>query len=374
MLPLLPYDVYVAAQLFLDTGHSEAEVLARIELSSETWSELAPAYLDLLHDNPRYVARLATLWPEHTAEQLDTALVGPRWRFEEDGHSLGKRLLGIRRVVHQKPHFGPFADVPWRAQWICDDPVATLLHYSHDGEHVYCAGSPLRDRRGHALALDAERFRHLGGRWYGDGQRALGQTKFKERRVWWQLEGVDLASFVALNDVYARDAEQAWYIAEKRIRIRTRSPERFAVVPWVRMNWRTGRVSENTQTSRLARDAERVYSYGARIAGAAPDTFRALGQDYATDGRHVWTQEGKRRLEGADAASFHVASPADPLLLRNRGAAATDRERAYDRFPGGVQPIAAEDAFDDWTAFFSARPDRSDWWWGKLASTRSRND
>ena len=59
------------------------------------------------------------------------------------------------------------------------------------------------------------------------------------------------------------------------------------------MNWRTGASSLEVDASLTARDAEHVYAFGARVRHADPVRFRALGADYWTDDRRVWTGAGE---------------------------------------------------------------------------------
>lgn len=361
----LPYDLYAATELFLSTGRSEAEVLPRIGLTADRWHALAPAYFALLHGDDHFY-QVQALWPEHDAIRLLDALIGPRWRFPEGAVSPSRAARAIRCTVLAAPHVGPFADAPWTAVHILNDPVATLRYYSHDGERVFFKGEPLRDRAGASLTLDAASFRHLGGRWYTDGSRFLGQGELRgsrDRWYWWTLEGADPESFRALNLRYAKDAAQAWYVTGKTIR--TRSPAAFEIVPRLGFNWRTGEAKTNLDDSLVARDAERVYSYGVALRGADPARFRSLGQDYWTDDQRVWTDDGKTPVEGADAASFLVPRPSDPLVDR-QGGDATDRDRPYDR----GRPVPSLAAYESWSAFFLARDDRAEWWGGRVPGER----
>ena len=229
-MDVLSYNLYVAADLFLNTGRSEADVLLRLGLTPARWKALSSAYFDLLHGG-RHLSKVQALWPEHDPARLLAALVGPRWVTPPGETTPSATVRGIRGAVHAAPHLGPFADAPWRTVHIADDPVAWLRFYSHDGERVYVWGTPLADRTGAALDLDAPAFRHLGGRWFTDGRRIIGQGEVGShpRRYWWTVEDADPGSFRALNLRYAKDAERAWYITGKAIR--TLSPGAFAVVP-----------------------------------------------------------------------------------------------------------------------------------------------
>ena len=96
--------------------------------------------------------------------------------------------------------------------------------------------------------------------------------------------------------------------------------------------------------SYVARDNERIYSYGVVVRGADPTQFCALGRGYWTDDRGVWVDDGKVPVVGADAASFLVPGPNDPRIDRDDAGDGTDRNRPYRC--GRPVPLAA--AFDHW--------------------------
>jgi hypothetical protein len=362
----LAYDLYVAAELFLYTGRAEQEVLECLGLSPEEWRRIDSCYLQLLHGD-HYLPRLAAIWPELDASSLYTALIGPRWRYPDPQPSVSDAVAGIRNAVLRKPHIGPFTDQPWAAVHLMDDPVARLRYYSRDTDRVFFWGKPLADKKGELLTLDAAHFRHLGGRWYTDGEKVLGQGELrgpKIRRYWWTLAGAERDSFEALSLRYARDRAHAWYITGKEIH--TRSPAAFEVVPRLRLNWATKLGEPLVADSYVARDGERVYSYGARVHLADPAAFRALGGGYWTDGRYVWFDDGKVLVADADASSFTVPGPTDAPVAGNQGSAATDRERPYEL----GKPVPQDEVFENWRAFFSIHPDRQEWWWWRLAASR----
>ncbi len=356
----IPFDLYVAADLFLRTGRDEGEVLVRLGIEPARWAALSKAYF-LLPLGDAHVGAVAALWPHLSREALAVALTGPRWRFPAPGTSLPEVARGIRAVTLPMPRVGPFADVDWPVTYLCDHVVAQLLYYSRDDRHVYFAGRRLIDREGAPIDIDAVAFRHLGGRWFTDGQRTYGQGERRRAGTpyWWTLEGADPASFQVLNHRYARDAVQAWYVTGKRIR--TRGAPAFAIVPELRVNWRTGASTLEPDASLVARDAEHVYAFGARVPHADPARFRALGADYWTDDRRVWTESGKRAVASAEAASFHVVSPGDPPVAPGFGDA-TDRMMPYRH----GEPISPRRAHRAWAAFFGARADRDAWWWVRL--------
>ena len=364
----LPYDLYVAAHLYLSSGRREDEVLGRLGLSPTAWRRLDDMYLSLLHDgDPSRLRPLHEEWPHLSSEHLVAALVGPRWHFHDGLPATDDALFGIREKVLAQPRIGPFAEVDWIAVRIVDDPVAWLRYYSRDDEKVFFRGQPLADRGGAPHALDAATFRHVGGRWYTDGRLVLGQGELRGPRYqlyWWVLEGADAGSFQALNLRYAKDAHRAWYITGKTIR--TKSPAAFEIVPDLQLNWVTGSAKPVVAESLLARDAEHVYSYGARVRLADPARFRALGLDYFSDGIRVWREDGKILVEDADGASFLVPSPSDPPIEGTGGRTATDRTRPWER----GEPRKPEAQFEFWRAYFVAHPELKEYWWWRLAAQR----
>lgn len=365
-MPLLPYDVFAAAEFFLQTGRSEAEVLARLGLSPDQWRTLARAYFDQLHDSD-YVGRLKAAYPDIPQAELVAGLAGPRWQPPAEAAPLYRWARAVRAAVLAAPHIGPFADAPWSATFVLSDPVGWLRYFSHDGETLFHCGTRVADRAGVPVKLDVRAFRHLGGRWYTDGMRILGEGQLggvRPRSYFWTLDNADLATFRALNLRYARDDARAWYITGKEIR--TKSPLRFEAVPWVRLNYRDLTCDLSSDESHFARDAEHVYFYGARLKGARPASFRDLGHNYATDGATVWFLERKKAIDGADAASFIVPGPGEPYVQARRGGAAvTDRFRSY----GNGEPVDPAQAFEPWRPFFEFRSDLADWWWHQHRDT-----
>ena len=362
LAPLLPYDVYAAAEFFLQTGRSEQQVVARLGMSALDWRKLAAAYFDQLH-NSDYLWKIEQLHPEVSRDALITGLAGPRWQPPADGTSVATWTRSVRSAVHTAPHIGPFADVPWTATFIMFDPVAWLRYYSHDGAHVYYCGQRVADKAGVPIEVDCATFHHLGGRWYSDGSRIFGQGELGGTRHYFRtLEGADPATFTVLNLRYAKDSRRAWYITGKEIR--TKSAHTFEVLPWMRLNYRDVKREFFTDTSRLARDAEAVYFYGTRLKGAKPATFRDLGHEYATDGTTVWFLGTKKVVAGADAASFIVPGPGEPYVQGGSGSAAvSDRFRCYDV----GKPADPRDNVERWRPFFEFRSDLIGWWWHEHA-------
>lgn len=372
-VPVIPYDTFEAANLFLATGRSLQEVLPRIGLTEQEWAPLREAYrwFPYTYDDR---ARRAYF------DGLDDAAIcrlvlPPRWRLPDgaapDGAPAELRATWhVREAVRRKPHIGPFADCGWPLTCVATHPEATLCCYTHDGAHVYFNGERLADKQGNPLDVDAGSFKAFGGRWLHDRHRVYGQGEYGAQRktYWYEVEGADIATFEALNLRYARDRERAYYITGKTIR--TKSPAAFEIVPQVSLNYRDHSCDFRRDGSILARDRESVYFYGARLKGARPATFRELGHDYATDGTDVWYLDEKRIIDGADAATFTVHGPGDPpLRLRGNGPCATDRHRPYLR----AEPCDPAASVEAWRPFFESRPELDDWWWHRLTREAPRS-
>ncbi len=367
-IPVIPYDTFEAANLFLATGRSPREVLARIGLEAAEWERLRKAYrwfpYALGEDDRRAYF-----------DGLDDAAIyrlvlPPRWRAPDDAAPQLRATWHIREAVRRNPHIGPFKDCGWPLTVIAAHPEATLCCYTHDGAHVYFNGERLADKQGNPLDVDAESFQAFGGRWLHDRHRVYGEGEYgaQRRTYWYEVEDADIATFEALNLRYARDRERAYYITGKTIR--TKSPEAFEIVPQVNLNYRDNSCDFRRDGSILARDREFVYFYGARLKGARPATFRELGHDYATDGTDVWYLDEKKRIDGADTATFTVHAPGDPPLRpRDAGPCATDRHRPYLR----AAPCDPAASIEAWRPFFESRPALDDWWWHPLTREASRS-
>ncbi len=359
--PFIPYDSFEAACLFLATGRTRSEVLPLLGLSDQEWDALHKAYRWLPShlgefEKKRYFGNLSE-------REICEQLFPPRWQFQAGDEPSLRSTANIRSAVHQNPYIGPFANRTWPVTFIASHPVAPLLCYSHDGETVYFDGVPLSGRKGELIAVDAETFRVLGGRWLADKNRIYGQGESGSRPNyhWYVVEGADPDSFEPLNLRYARDANCAYYITDKIIR--TKSPDAFEIVPELHLNYRDATQREKHDTSVIARDREAVYYYGARLKNADPTDFRTLGHEYATDGDRVWFLANKKVIEGADAVTFTVPGPHGPHIPGPRGGiAVTDRSRPYV----DGEPCEPRECFKAWTPFFKKRPNLQGWWWHEL--------
>jgi len=364
-VPVIPYDTFEAANLFLSTGGTEEEVLPLLDLTSAQWQRLREVYRWFPYtygetERRNYFAGLDDIG-------ILQLVLPPRWRLRPEDNLTLRSTWHIREAVRRNPYIGPFADCGWPAIYISVHPEATLCCYTHDGRTVYFNGRPLVDRKGNALEVDAETFAPVGGRWLRDKNSIYGQGEFgpKPTSYWYVVQGADHITFEALNLRYARDKERAYYITNKTIR--TKSPDSFEVVPVLRLNYRDNTCEYLHDISVTARDREAVYFYGTRLKRARPENFRELGHDYATDGVTVWLLDQKKVIEGADAATFTVPGPGEPSVRRRRGGhGVTDRYRPY----AGAEPCDPQDYFEEWRPFFETKPDLNDWWWHRLAGSK----
>lgn len=361
-VPVIPYDTFEAASLFLATGRTREEVLPLIGLANGEWDRLRETYR-------RFPTALGESYRHAYFKGLDDAAIcrlvlPPRWRLQEGDTADLRSTRHIREAVWRNPHVGPFAGSGWPCTFIAAHAEAVLCCYTHDGKTVYFDGKPLADRKGGRIVVDAPSFRAVAGRWLADRHHVYGQGQYGANQTfyWYVVEGADAATFEALNLRYARDGRQAYYITGKTIR--TKSPETFEVVPELRLNYRDGTRDLLHDTSVIARDREAVYFYGTRLKNAIPDSFRDIGHGYATDGTSVWFLSRKKLVENADAATFTVPGPGEPHVTgRHGGSCVTDQYRPYVE----GEPCDPLQWIEDWRPFFEARPDLKGWWWHELA-------
>lgn len=363
-VPVIPYDAFEAATLFLATNYGLAEVLPLLGLSEAEWHALRDAYRWMPYsfgENHRksYFRGLSDT-------EVMAAILQPRWNLPADQAADITCTWNIREAARKHPFIGPFKNCKWPLTVIGADAEATLVCYTHDGKTVYFNGKPLADRQGTPLPVAPETFSIVGGRWLRDKNHIYGRGQYGSRPTpyWYIVENSDAASFEMLNLRYARDRNQAYYITGKTIR--TKSPEAFAIIPELRLNYRDNCCDFLHERSILARDREHVYFYGARLKGARPATFRDLGHEYATDGYKVWFLEQKKMIEGADAATFVVPGPGAHVAGPVSGHGVTDRYRPY--LYG--EPSDPQESFEAWRPFFEMRPDLQGWWWHDMAKTR----
>ena len=361
-VPVIPYDTFEAATMFLATGRARKEVLPLIGLSVTEWEGLQEAYR-------WFPAALGDYYRKDYFRGLDDAkilrlVLPPRWTVKEGDERDLHTTWHIRESARRNPYIGPFKDCGWPYTFIAAHPEATLCCYTHDGKTVFFMGEPLVNRMGEQINVDAASFKAVGGRWLYDRYHVYGQGLYGANRTpyWYVVEEADAATFEALNFRYARDRNSAYYITGKTIR--TKSPDAFEIVPGLRLNYREGTRDPIYDGSVIARDREAVYFYGARLKKAKPKNFRVLGHGYATDGMTVWFLDHKKVVEMADPETFTVPGPGEPYVQgRPSGHCVTDRHRPYV----DGKPCNPLEWIDDWRPFFEARSDIKGWWWHTLA-------
>ena len=363
MSPWFPYDVWVAADLFIQAGVPHDAVLARLGLEPAKWDRISACYR-LLHQCNLWWLR-GTDQPNHWGDSEEVrgdmetnaaffALIGaPRWQWPADApspFSMTAATRHIRQVVHAAPHIGPFTDCGWTARMIGEHHRVIGDLYAHDGRTVYLAGKPLWGRDGLALAdIDAPSFEMIGARWMRDARRVYAQAQRATADHFYVVEKADRDSFRQLNERYACDAQALYHVTNKRVR--SRSPQALAIVPHAYtpvVTAKAGVMQHSTWMSQVACDAEHVYMAGSVMKLADPAGFHQLADtDFYSDGMRVWYH--KVLLPEADVATFTV---------RNKYSAC-DRFRPYS----GARAESTSEAFDEWTAHFEASPALQGWWW-----------
>ncbi len=201
-------------------------------------------------------------------------------------------------------------------------------------------------------------FRCMGGRWFTDGEHVIVQAQQGSGTVsyhFYRIEDADIATFEVLNERYARDARQAYFITGKTIR--TRSPQAFR--PLVYPDWRwpqSGPLEPVTCThAYYAVDAESAYFNGKRVIGADGATVVGLPSNYIADAQHIYYLG--QRIE-ADRASLVVApNGAGPLRMTDKIGPIDDGKRKTALDQGEVER---------WRDFFTALPALQDYWWHRL--------
>ncbi|MBN3796084.1 DKNYY domain-containing protein [Burkholderia sp. Ac-20392] len=210
-------------------------------------------------------------------------------------------------------------------------------------------GKPLPIERPHA-------FRCIGGRWFTDGVHVIVQGQLGSAMVmlyYYRIEDADLDTFEILNQRYARDARQAYYITGRTIR--TRSPHTFR--PLVYETWNRpadgrGVTFETCEHEYIATDDESIYMNGRRINGSHGASAIGFPGGYFADADRVYYYG---RPKDIDRASF-LCGPDEAGYLR-----CTDRIGPIES--GERQTVQETRLFDDWRSFFTMRPELRDYWW-----------
>jgi DKNYY family len=222
---------------------------------------------------------------------------------------------------------------------------------------------PLWAKNGSPLPIaNSEGFRWIAGRWFTDGVHIIVQAQQGSSMAYeyyYRIEDADLESFEVLNERYARDARQAYYITGRTIR--SKSPAAFH--PLIYRDWRApdehGQALESEMRVHpyYAADNESIYVCGRRINGSDGASVEALSSHYVVDASHVYYYG--RRIE-ADRASFVVG-------LSNHGQGplrATDHHGPVEF--GKRQTVLDLDQIEDWRSFFESHPQLHDYWWHRM--------
>ena len=358
----IPYDLWVAADLFRQAGYPLQEILARLQIAAPAWEYAGMCYAEL-HSVSRF------FWWQGGFHGVDEApavflqqACGPRWPWQGSAGDFFRNELPrqIRDAVYAHPQVGPFADCGWQVGYIGQHYQHIKRRFVHNGRQVMLDGKPLWDKQGVALdGLDAASFRMLGARWMGDKERVYLHCERGNDPCYEYfaiLPDANPDSFEELNLRYARDARAVYWIGGKRLPCKR--PATFHIVPYSYtplVGANAGKPQLEIWQSLIGADDAQVYSAGSLLKGANATDFHHLGGDYYTDNSHVWYQ--KSMLDGADPQTFIVGeSPYD----------ACDRLRAY----AGKEPLGAQQAFECWEEYFDAHPELEGWWWHQEKARR----
>jgi hypothetical protein len=123
VVPVIPYDTFEAANLFLATGRAREEVLPLIGLSGAEWEELRETYR-------WFPTALGDSYRRDYFEGLDDAailrqVIRPRSPIKEGDEPDLRSTWDIREAVRRNPHIGPFKDCGRPCIFIAAHPEAT---------------------------------------------------------------------------------------------------------------------------------------------------------------------------------------------------------------------------------------------------------
>ncbi|MBY4868954.1 hypothetical protein DIE14_31475 [Burkholderia sp. Bp9017] len=218
-------------------------------------------------------------------------------------------------------------------------------------------GLPLWGKDGKPLPIERpQAFRCIGGRWFTDGVHVIVQAQLGSAMVslyYYRIEDADLDTFEILNQRYARDARQAYYITGRTIR--TRSPHAFRPLvyeTWNRPDDAHGVTFEMREHAYLATDDESIYMNGRRINGSHGASAIGFPGGYFADANRVYYYG---RPKDIDRESF-LCGPDAAGYLR-----CTDRIGPIES--GERQTVQETRLFDEWHSFFTMRPALHDYWW-----------
>jgi len=351
----LPYAHWYAARLFMDAGVEIADVLARVGISEDQWDACRERYSHLYFADTGWVAhsfeRSEMSAPE-TDAHLFTHLTGSPAPAQ---FSMQAALKVIRQSVEADPKIGPFADVSWTAQYLCERHFPTIT-YVHNGAFVCVNGQPLKTKTGKVINdIDLTNFRKIGERWFTDGRRVYGQGEKPTSRHWFVVRGADPQTFRVLNERYAADANAGYYITN--LRLSAGDPGSFEVIAYPYGDPAKMLINQ----SHYAKDSHKVYGYGVEIDGADADSFAPIGFEgrYFADKNRVYWE--RTPIESADLATFTCAIEVGQYR-------AFDKDHTY--YAGRI--MSAETERDRWAAYFKERPEIETTWWHQSPDTEVR--
>jgi hypothetical protein len=357
----IPYDHWYAAVLFLGAGHDRAAVRARVGLDEEAWTAVHRLYGNLHYSGTSWVEgvfhRHGRPDPEDDPEILGLLMAGADTVIADAdlGHGLRHALRSLRLQVEAHPHIGPFADVTWKAFYICERRFPPV-RYVHDGNRVFAGDQPLHDRKGTAIeGVDPLSFRKLGERWFRDANRVYCQGETPTMRFWFVVRKADPDTFTVYNERYAADKAASYYSTGSRHP--TTEPGTFEIVGY--QYDRGQKPGFHVDESHFARDNHCVYAYGKVLEGADAPSFHAIGNEgvYFADKNRIYHEN--KPIADADRGSFTCAPGFGQYW-------AYDRNRPYSR---GVARSVSEE-FDDWDKYFEAHPEISGSWWHREKERR----
>jgi hypothetical protein len=359
----IPYETWYAATLFLETGYPREEVLRRVGLDEQGWTEGTKLYSYLHFAGARWVqgsfSDRGLRAPEQDYDLYTRLLAGgtlpPPARSEP--FSIRLQLKTLRRMVEANPRIGPFSDVDWIAIYVGERSFPTIRYVS-DGHSVMVWGKPLYDQKGEIIeGIDPSSFRQLGDRWFRDRQRVYCQGETPTMRFWCVVRDADPDSFRALNERYAADKAAGYYVTNRRLP--AAEPGTFEIVGYQYAQGQ--KPGFHVNESHYAKNSQRVYAYGEPIEGADAPTFHAIGDEgiYFADINRIYCKS--KPVEGADRESFRCASDKGQYL-------AYDKDRPY--WQG--RPESVSDRFESWSEYFEARSELTDTWWHKEKARRAQ--
>ncbi|MGS0896811.1 DKNYY domain-containing protein [Burkholderia stagnalis] len=231
--------------------------------------------------------------------------------------------------------------------------------YAIDGDTVIrrSYGKPLWRKDGTPLPIERPHaFRRIAGRWFTDGVHVIVQAQLGSAiatEYYYRIDDADLATFEVLNQRYARDARQAYYITGRTIR--TRSPRAFRPLvheTWNRATETAGVTFGMEEHAYVAIDDESIYLNGRRVAGSHGASAVGFPGGYFADANRVYYYG---RPKAFDRESFRCG-PDEAGYLR-----VTDRIGPIES--GERQTVQETRLIDEWRGFFAMRPELRDYWW-----------